>query len=58
LVIPVLLGGAKMPDAGSLPEPVKRLARLHAMEISDSRWEYDLGVLIKAIKDSGVGEAR
>jgi hypothetical protein len=56
LVIPVLLGGARMPDASSLPEPIRRLARLHAMEISDSRWEYDLGVLVKAIKDFGVGE--
>jgi formylglycine-generating enzyme required for sulfatase activity len=49
-VVPVLVGGASMPRAADLPEPVKPLARRNAHEISDRRWEYDVTQLVAALK--------
>jgi hypothetical protein len=51
LVIPVLLQGAEMPSSDDLPETVSGLAGIHAHEISDSRWRYDVTQLI-AILDN------
>jgi len=51
-VIPVLLGGAKMPDAATLPEKMRALARRNAFELSDSRWEYDRDRLLAALEAS------
>jgi outer membrane biosynthesis protein TonB len=45
-VIPVLVGNAPMPRAEMLPDDLKPLARRHNFEISDERWEYDVGRLI------------
>lgn len=47
-VIPVLVQGAGMPLAPSLPEPLKRLAVHDAHDISDERWSYDVDRLIAA----------
>ena len=47
-VIPVLMRGAGMPPASSLPEPLKRLASHDAHDVSDERWTYDVGRLIDA----------
>src|SRR5262245_23176822 len=47
-VIPVLVQGAGMPLAPSLPEPLKRLASHDAHDLSDERWTYDVGRLIDA----------
>ena len=49
-VVPVLVGGASMPRAVDLPEPLKLLARGNAHEISDRRWEYDVTQLVAALK--------
>lgn len=46
LVIPVLVEGASVPREQDLPEELKPLARRHALEITDERWEYDAGRLI------------
>jgi hypothetical protein len=46
----VTVGGAKMPAASALPGPLKGLAQLNAVEISDTRWAYDVGRLIEAVK--------
>ena len=48
-VIPVLVKGADMPSAAMLPENIAALARRHALELSDSRWDYDMGRLIDAL---------
>lgn len=53
-VIPVLVGGATMPTAADLPEPLKALARRQASELSDARWDFDVQKLIAAIKRAGV----
>jgi hypothetical protein len=49
-VLPVLLGGAAMPNAERLPTALAALARRQAIELSDSRWEYDCGRLLDAVE--------
>lgn len=44
-VIPVLVGGAVMPDAAELPEELSALGRRNAHEMTDKRWQYDFGEL-------------
>jgi hypothetical protein len=48
-VIPVLVGGAALADAASLPESLRQLARRQAHELSDTRWDYDCQALIELI---------
>ena len=48
-VVPVLLQGAAMPGSSDLPEPLAKLARLNAIEVSDTRWDFDVGRLIDAL---------
>lgn len=48
-VVPVLVGGAAMPKADQLPEPLAPLARRNAVEISDSRFHRDVDRLIEAL---------
>jgi len=48
-VIPVLVDGASMPTEAQLPPVLCALGRLNAVELSDSRWDYDLGKLVSAI---------
>jgi hypothetical protein len=48
-VVPVLVEGAQMPDARALPADLERLSRLQAVELSENRWEYDIGRLVETI---------
>lgn len=48
-VLPVLLEGAAMPSASELPGDLAALARFQAIEISDTRWDYDVNRLVAAI---------
>ena len=57
-VIPVLVEGARMPQGDELPESVQRLARLHAFELSDSRWTEDIGRLSVQLREFGATPAR
>jgi hypothetical protein len=50
-VIPVLFQGAEMPSSADLPETLSRLAGIHAHEISDSRWGYDITQLIATLEE-------
>lgn len=50
-VIPVLVQGAAMPRRQDLPDELSRLARLNALEVSDTRWTQDVERLIKVIED-------
>lgn len=50
-VIPVLVKGAGMPSARDLPEDIAPLSRRLALDISDSRWDYDMQRLIEALSD-------
>jgi hypothetical protein len=48
-VIPVLVGGARMPDREELPQNLQALTRRNALEVSDARWGYDVGRLTTAL---------
>lgn len=48
-VIPVLVGGATMPDAAQLPPQLAHLSRYNALEVSDSRFDQDMQRLLEAI---------
>ena len=49
-MIPVLVGGATMPSSRDLPAALTKLARRHALELSDTRWHTDVGKLLKAVE--------
>jgi TIR domain-containing protein len=49
-VIPVLVQRATMPRPEDLPENIELLSRRNAIELSDSRWQHDVGELIKAVE--------
>jgi hypothetical protein len=44
-VIPVLVDGARLPPREELPESLLALRRRNAFELSDRRWDYDVGLL-------------
>ncbi len=46
-VMPVLLGGASFPGAEELPENLRALRKRQHAEVTDTRWDYDIGELIK-----------
>ena len=49
LVIPILVGGASMPQARQLPEDLQPLAQRNFKEITDSRWKYDVSTLVESL---------
>jgi hypothetical protein len=49
-VIPILVERASMPSVGDLPEDIKRLSHINALELSDSRWDYDVGRLVDHLR--------
>ena len=49
-VIPVLVGGARMPTKQDLPEALAPLARRNAIELSETRFHADVNRLIEAIE--------
>jgi hypothetical protein len=49
-VIPVLVHKASMPLEQELPEPLRPLCRLQACEISDNRWDFDVGRLADVLE--------
>ncbi len=53
-VMPVLVGGARVPDEDNLPDDLKALPRRQAHELTDSRWNYDTDRLIEAIESIGI----
>ncbi len=57
-VIPVLLQDADMPGADQLPAELANLARRHALELSDARWEFDVQRLKTVIGKANVAKAR
>ena len=48
-VIPLLVGGAQMPSASTLPPALQELSRRNAIEMSDNRFAEDAERLCKAI---------
>lgn len=48
-VIPVLVRGARMPNADELPESIRDLAYRNAVELTHARWKSDVQVMIRSI---------
>jgi TIR domain len=49
--IPVLVGGAKMPNPDDLPPEVRAITRRQALELGDQRWRDDVARLIVALDE-------
>src|SRR5271166_2404351 len=50
LVVPVLVEGARLPDPACLPEELRPLCQRHACELSDLRWSFDVGELVRDLE--------
>jgi hypothetical protein len=50
-VLPVLVGGASIPEGSSLPMSIAPLADRHAFELSDRRWHADVEELISTLRN-------
>jgi TIR domain len=48
-VIPALVCGAKMPRADQLPDSLRKLSQIQALELRDTRWDDDFKALLKAV---------
>lgn len=48
-IIPVRVQGTPMPSEDELPASIADLTGFQAAEVTDSRWDYDIGLLIQAI---------
>jgi hypothetical protein len=48
-IVPVLVQGAMMPTEEELPTSLRRLATRNALELSDNRWDYDIGRLFQLL---------
>lgn len=51
VVIPILVGGAKMPNPNTLPEAIQSLSRRNALTLSHSRFASDVEDLVKFMRD-------
>jgi hypothetical protein len=51
LVIPVLVENAGMPSEEELPDPLKPLAFINAIELTDKRWRDDVRMLEEALEE-------
>lgn len=50
-VIPVLVHGARMPNPAELPEELQNLAYRNGVELTHARWNSDVEVLTRALRD-------
>jgi TIR domain len=50
-IIPVRVQGAPMPSEDELPPSIADLTSFQSAEVADSRWAFDMGLLIQAIDD-------
>lgn len=53
LIIPVLVGNARMPDEGDLPAEIRAFGRCQAVELRGSSYDADFRTLTRAVKRSG-----
>jgi len=50
-VIPVLVHGARMPNLDELPDSIKDLSYRNAVELTHTRWNSDVEVLIRTLRE-------
>ena len=48
-VIPLLVNNVSMPGQKDLPASIAGLANIEAIQLSDDRWDYDMGQLVSAL---------
>jgi hypothetical protein len=51
-VIPVLVDGVTMPTEEMLPDCIRELARRNAIELSNTRFKFDLGRIVAAVSNA------
>ena len=51
-VVPVLVGGAQMPEIEDLPEELYELRSRNAHELSDKRWDHDARLLMEVLRST------
>jgi formylglycine-generating enzyme required for sulfatase activity len=51
-VVPVLVGGSRMPRSNELPAALSRLARRHALEVPDTAFHRELNRLVESIEEA------
>jgi hypothetical protein len=51
-IVPVLVGGARMPTPAQLPPDIQGLLGRQWTELTDSRWDYDLSRLHRATRQA------
>jgi hypothetical protein len=51
-VIPVLFEGARLPRSGDLPASLSKLVRRQALELSPSRFDADIGKLLRVLEST------
>ena len=51
-VIPVLVGGARMPTTADLPDDLKPLAKRQARELRDASWDADVAALMARLQEA------
>ncbi len=49
-VVPVLVGGARMPSADELPDSIRALARRQAAELTDRHWDAEVVALADRLR--------
>jgi TIR domain len=57
-LIPVLVDGATMPPADELPPSLAGMTRRQALELSPSRFEYDINRLLRVLDETLAGTQR
>jgi predicted RNA-binding Zn ribbon-like protein len=50
VIIPVLVGGAAMPQASALPETIRQITRIQAAGFEDRHWDADLASLVSRLR--------
>ncbi len=56
-VVPLLLGGAQLPDETALPEPLRPLLRRNAFSITHEKWDSDCQALARQLERWLSGQA-
>lgn len=49
-IFPILVNGAEMPEIENLPKSISKLAHRQALDISETRFDYDVDQLVKALE--------
>jgi hypothetical protein len=51
-IVPVLVNGARVPHRDELPEDIRPVMDRLALEVSDARWDYDIGRLTENLAEA------